>query len=101
MLASGAQQPADILATQVGSPRRSHPPCNLCADIVLVYIEVADSARKSGPAASFRASSRGYFTLSELQLQLPGLSSAILAAGHTALSAETDLRSPLRFLSAN
>jgi len=37
----------------------------------------------------------------KLWLQLPGLSSAMLAAGPTTLSAETDLRSPFRFVSAH
>ena len=61
----------------------------------------ADAGRKSDPAASFRANSSGYFTPGKLRLQLPGLSSAILAAGPTAFSVETDLRSPPRFISAH
>jgi len=101
MLASGAQQPADPSATQVGTPSRSHSPSKLCANDTLVDIAAADAGRKLGPTASSRASSSGYFTTRKLQLQLPGLSSAMLAAGPTPLSAETDLRSPLQFVSAH
>jgi len=43
MLASGAQQPADTSATQVGTPsgRKSLP--NLCADDELVEMAAADA----------------------------------------------------------
>jgi len=101
MLASGAQQPADTLATQVGTPSRSLSPSNICPNNVLVDMAAADAGRKLGPAASSRASSSGYFTPGKLRLELPGLSSAMLAAGPTALSAEMDLGSPLRFVSAH
>jgi len=101
MLASGAQQPADTSATQVGTPSRSHSPSNVCADNALVDMAAANAGRKLGPAASSPASSSGYFTPDKLRLQLAGLSSAMLAAGPTALSAETDLRSPLQFVSAH
>jgi len=100
MLASGARQPADTFTTQVCTPSRSHSPSDPCADDVLVDIAAADAGQKLGPATSSRASSSGYFTPGKLQLQLQGLLSAMLAAGPTALSAETDLRSPLRFISA-
>jgi len=101
MLASGAQQPADTSATQVGAPSTSHSPVNLCADDALVDMAVANARQKLGPAASSRTSSSGYFTPAKLRLQLPGLSSAMLAAGPTALSAETGLRSPLQFVSVH
>jgi len=101
MLASGTQQPADILATQVSMPSRSHSPSDPCADDALVDMAAADAREKLGPVASSLASSSGYFTPGELRLQLPGLSSAMLAACPTALSAETDLRSPLWFVSAH
>jgi len=61
----------------------------------------ADAGEKLGLAASSRVTSSGDFTPGKLRLQLPGLSSAMLAAGPTALSAETDVRSPLRFVSAH
>jgi len=100
MLASGAQQHANTLATQVGTPSRSHSPSNLCADNALVDMKAANAGRRLGLAVSPRASASGYFTPGKLLLQLPGLSSAMLAASPTALSTETDLRSPLQFVSA-
>jgi len=100
MLASGAQQPADPLVTQVGTPSRSHSPSNLCTDHALVDMAGADAGRKLGPATSSRTSSSRYFTPGKLRLQLPGLSSAMLAAGPTALSAETELGGLLQFISA-
>jgi len=101
MLASGAHQRADTSATQVGTPSRSHSPSNLSADDALVDMAGADAGRKLDPAASSRASSSGYLTPGKLRLQLPGLSSAMLAVGPTDLSAETDLRNPLRCFSAH
>jgi len=101
MLTSCAQQPATTSVTQLGTPSRSHSPCNLCTDDALVAMAAADAGRKLGPAASSRPSSSGYFTPGKLRLQLPGLSYAMLAAGPTALSAETDLRSPLQCISAH
>ena len=101
LLASGAQQPADISATQVGTPSRSHSPSNICPDDVLVDMAVVDAIRKLGPAASSRDSSSGYFTPGRLWLALPGLSSAMLAAGPTTLSAETYLKSRLQFVSVH
>ena len=73
MLASGAQQPADISATQVGMPSRSHSPSNLCANDALVDMAAADAGPKLGLATSSRASSSGYFTPGKLRVQLPGL----------------------------
>jgi len=99
MLASSAQQPADTSATQVSMPSRSHSLSNLCANDALVDMAAADAGRKLGPAPRSRASSSGYFTPSKLHLQLPGLSSAMLAAGRTALAVETDLRSLLLVVS--
>jgi len=52
MLASGAHQPADTSATQVGTPSRSHSLSNLCADDGIVDMAAADAGRKLGPAAS-------------------------------------------------
>ena len=52
MLASGAQQPADTLATQVCTPSGSHSPSNLCANDAPLDMAVADAGRKLGPAAS-------------------------------------------------
>ena len=101
ILASGAQQPADTLVTQVGTLSIRHSPTNRCADNALVDMVAADAGWKLGPATSSQASSSGYFTLGKLQLQRPDLSSAMLAAGPTDLSAERDLRSPLRFVSAH
>jgi len=67
MLASGAQQPADTLATQVGTPSRSHSLSDLCTDHALVDMAAADAGQKLGPAASSRARSSGYFTLGKFQ----------------------------------
>ena len=100
-LASGAQQPADGSASQVGTPSRSHSPADRCAEDALVDMAAADAGQKLSLAASSRASSSRYFTPGKLRLQPPGLSSAMLAAGNTALSAETDLRRALRFVSAH
>jgi len=101
MLASHAQQPANTWATQVGTPSRRHSPSSLWANDTLVDMAVADAGRTLGPAASFHASSSRYFTPGKFRLQLPGLSSAILATGPTTLSAETDCRSPLWSVSAH
>jgi len=43
MLASGAQQPANTSATQVGTPSRSYFPSNLCTDDALEDMAVADA----------------------------------------------------------
>ena len=43
MLPSGAQQPADTLATQVCTASRSHSPSNICADDALVHMAAADA----------------------------------------------------------
>jgi len=99
MLASGAQQPVDTSVTQVRTPSRSHSPSNLCTEDALVDMATADAGRKLGPAGSSRATPSEYFTPGKLGVQVPGLSSALWAAGPTALSAETDLRSPFRFVS--
>jgi len=101
ILAFGATQPADTSVTQVGTPSRTHSPSNPWADDALVDMAAADAGRKFGPGASSRASSSGYFTPGNLRLQLPGLSSSMLTAGPTALSAETDLRGLLWFVSAH
>ena len=101
MLASRVQEPANTLATQVGTPSRSHSPYNLCADDAFVNMASVDGQPKLGQAASFRVSPSGYFTPGQLRLQLPGLASAMLAAGSTALSAKTDLWSRLEFVSAH
>jgi len=101
MVASGAQRLADTSATEVGMPSRGHSPSNLSADDALVDMVAADAGQKLGLAACSQASSSEYYIPGKLQLQLPDLSSTMLAAGPTALSAETDLRSPLRFVSAH
>jgi len=101
MLASSARQPADTSPIQVGRPSRSHSPSNLWADDARVDMAAPDAGRKFGLATSSRATSSQYFTPGKLRLQLLALSSAMLAAGPTALSAETDLRSPLRLVSAD
>jgi len=66
ILASGAQQPTDALATQVGTPSRSHSPSSLCPDDALVDMAAGHAGRKFGPAATSRASSSGYFTPGKL-----------------------------------
>ena len=66
MLASGVQQPADRMATQVPTPSRGHSPSNICAEDVLVDMAAPDAGRRLQPAASSPASSRGYFTPSKL-----------------------------------
>ena len=123
MLAAGAQQPADTSATQVGTSSRSHSPSNPRTNDLVVNTAVADAynasadmpiedpdhallgmlvaepGRESDPAANSAGSTSGYSTPGKLRLRLPGFSSAMLAAGSTALSAETEVGSPPQFVS--
>ncbi|CAZ80620.1 unnamed protein product [Tuber melanosporum] len=99
MLASGTQQPADTSATQVSTPSRSHSPPDPSTSDVLVSMSAAEAGRELSPAANSPASSSRYPTPEKLRLQLPGFSSATSAASSTAVSAETDVGSPLRFVS--
>jgi len=52
MLASGAQQPADTSAIQVGTPSRRYSPSNLCANDALLDMAAADAGRKLGRATA-------------------------------------------------
>lgn len=99
MLASDAQQPADTSATQVGTPGGSRSPSDPHTGDVLVDMPAAETGRELTQAPNSPASASGYFTPGKLRLQLLGFSSAMLAAGSTAVSAETDVGSPLRFAS--
>jgi len=100
MLASGAEQPVNTLATQGDTPGRSHFPSedphtgDVCADTPTAE-EVGPEL--SPPADSPTASS-AYSTPGKFRLGLPGFSSILLARS-AAVPAETGVGSPLKSVS--
>jgi len=100
MLASGAEQPVNTLATQVDMPGRSHSPSedphtgDVCSDI-----PTAEEVRREfSPPADSPTDSSAYSTPGKLRLRLPGFSSILLARS-TAVPAETGVGSPLKSVS--
>jgi len=100
MLASGAEQPVNTLATQVDTPGRSHLPSedlhtgDICADIPTAE----EVGRELSPLADSPTDSSAYLTPGKFQLRLPGFSSILLARS-AAVPAETGVGSPLMSVS--
>ena len=97
MLVSGAQQPADILVTQVGIPGGSPSPTNPKIGDVLANVLTEESGRESTLAINSPASPSGYSTPGKLRLQLSGFSPVL--AGSTSESAEMGDGSQLQSVS--
>jgi len=96
MLASGAEQPVNTLATQVDTPGRSHSPTNprtgdVCADIPTAE----EVGRELSPTADSPTNSSAYSTPGQFRSRLPGFSSILLARS-AAVPAETGVGSPLK-----
>jgi len=100
MLASGAEQPVNTLATQVDTPCRSHSPSedpntgDLCADIPTAE----EVGRELSPPADSPTDSSAYSTPGKFRLLLPGFSSILLARS-AAVPADTGVESPLKSVS--
>ena len=99
MLASGAEQPVNTLATEVDMPGRSHSPSNprtgnVCADIPTAE----EVGRELSPPADFPTDSSAYSTPGKFRLQLAGFSSILLARPAT-VPAEMGVESPLMSVS--
>jgi len=100
MLASGAEQPINTLATQVDTPGRSHSHAedlhtgDVCADI----LTAEEVGRELTPPANSPTASSAYSTPGKFRLRLPGFSSILLARSAT-VPAETGVGSPLKSLS--
>jgi len=100
MLASGAEEPVNTLATQVDTPSTSHSPCedphtgDVCADVPTAK----EVEREISPRADSPTDSSAYTTPAKFQLQLPGFSSLLLARS-AAFPAEMGVGSPLMFVS--
>jgi len=100
MLASGAAQPVNTLATQVDTPGRSHSPSedphtgHACADIPTAE----EVGRELSPHVDSPTDSSSYSRPGKFRLQLPGSTSILLARSATVL-AETGVGSPLKSIS--
>ena len=99
MLASGAEQPVNTLATQVDTPGRSHSASedphtgDVCADIPTA--EELEVGRELSTPADSPTTSSAYSAPGKFWLQLPGFSSILLARS-AAVPAETGVGSPLK-----
>jgi len=100
MLASGAEQPVNTLATQDDTRGISHSPSadphtgEVCADI-----HTAEEVRRElSPPADSPTNSHAYSTPGKFRLRLPGFSSIQLARS-AAVPAETGVASPLKSVS--
>jgi len=100
MLASGAEQPVNTLATEVDTHGRSHSPSedphtgDVCADIPTAE----EVGRELSPPADSPTTSSAYSIPGKFRLQLPGFSSILLARS-AAVPAETGVGSPLMSVS--
>jgi len=100
MLASGAEQPVNTLATQVNTLRRSHSLSedqhtgDVCADIPTAE----EVGRELSPPADSRTASSEYCTPGKFRLRLQGFSSILLARS-AAVPAETGVGSRLQSVS--
>jgi len=100
MLASGAEQPVNTLATQVDTPGRSHSPSeDPHTSDVCVDIPTADEVGlELNPPADSTTYSRAYSTPGKFRLQLPVFSSILLARS-AAVPAKTGVGSQLKSVS--
>jgi len=100
MLASGAEQPVNTLATQVDTPGRSDSPSedphtgDVCADIPTAE----EVGRELSLPADSPTDSSAYSTPCKFRLRQPGFSSILLARS-AAVLAETGVGSPLKSIS--
>jgi len=96
MLASGAEQCVNTLATQVHMPGRSHSPSNSRTADVCGDIPTAEQVgRELSPPADPPSDSSAYSTPGKFRLQQPGFSSIVLARS-PAVPAETGAGSRLK-----
>ena len=99
MLASGAEQPVNTLATQVDTPGRSHSPSDPRTRDVCVDIPPAEEVgRELSPPADPLTDSSAYSTHGKFRLRLSGFSSILLTRS-AAVLAETGVGSPLMSVS--
>jgi len=100
MLASGAVQPVNTLATQVDTPGRRHSP----SEDPYTGEVTADSATAEGvgqefcPPANCPTASSAHSTRGKFRLRQPGFSSILLARS-AGVPAETGVGSPLKSVS--
>jgi len=100
MLASGAEQPDNTLATQVDTPGRSHSPSedphtgNVCPDIPTAE----EVGRELSPPPDSPTDSSAYSTPGKFRLRLPAFSSILLARS-AAVPAGTGVPSPPKSVS--
>jgi len=101
MLASGGEQPVNILAPEVGTHGRIHSPSDPARSNVSADIPVAAEARRVlSPAADSPNESSAYTTPGKFRLRPPGFSSILLARSTTLVPpAETGFGSPLKSVS--
>ena len=100
MLASGAEQPVNTLATQVNMPRRSHSPSEdpHTGDVCMDIPTAEQVGRELSPPTDSPTDSSVYSTPGKFSLRLPGFSSMRLARS-AAVLAETGVGSPLKSVS--
>jgi len=100
MLASGAEQPVNTLATQGDTHGRSHSASeDPHTGDVCVYIPTAEEVgRELSPPADSPTASSAYSTPGKFRLRLPGFLSILLARS-AAVPAETGVGSPLKSVS--
>jgi len=100
MLASGAEQPVNTLATEGDTPGRSHSPSedphtgDVCADIPTAE----QVGRELSPPADGPTAASAYSTPGKFRLRLPCFSSILLARS-AEVPAETGVGSPLKSVS--
>ena len=100
MLASGAEQPVNILATQVNMPGRSHSHSEdpHTSDVSRDILTAEEVGRELSPPADSPTASSAYSTPGKFWLRLPGFSSILLARS-AAVPAEMGVGSPLKSVS--
>jgi len=100
MLASWAEQPVNILAIQVDTPRRSYSPSEdpHTGDVYADIPTAEEVGRELSPPADSPPASSAYSTPGKFRLRLPGFSSILLARS-ASLPAETGVGSPLKSVS--
>jgi len=100
MLASGAEQPVNTLATQVDTPGSSHSPSKdpHTGDVYADILTAEEVGRELRPPADSPTNSRAYYTPGNFRLLLPGFSSILLARS-AEVSAETGVGSLLKSVS--
>ena len=99
MLASGAEQPVNMLATQVDTSGRSQSTSYLCTDDLCADIlTAAEVGPELSPPTDSSTDSSAYSIPGKCQLRLLGFSSILLARS-AAVPTETGVGSPLKSVS--